>query len=340
MKLSDFDYDIPVELIAQVPLKERSSSRLMIVKDNIEHKNFSDIINYLEPGDVLVLNETKVEPCRLTGKKSTGAKTVFLIFNHIKDLDYEVQISSKKPRPGIIFEFEGGLTAEVISLSGLNFICRFNKDPKPLLEDIGEIPLPPYIKSQTKETKEQYQTVYAKNSGSIAAPTAGFHFTPTLLQQIEAKGIQIIKINLHVGYGTFLQVKQEDISKHHMHEEQYEISESAAKAINQRRGRLVIVGTTTLRAIESASNKLGIIHPKKSSTDIFIYPPYKFKSQVDILITNFHLPKSTLLMLVSAFASKATIDKAYQEAIKEKYRFYSFGDAMLLFACNAQSSDQ
>ena len=335
MKLETFDYELPKELIAQEPLDARSTSKLMVVKgdkpEDIEHKTFNNIIDYLKPGDVLVLNETKVEPCKLIGKKETGAKAQFILSKKIKPLTYEAQITTNKPKPGNTFIFPKQLEATIIEQKDMTFIVEFNKSPDPHLDEIGEMPLPPYIKTkQTPETKDKYQTVYAKNSGSIAAPTAGFHFTPELLRDIEKKGIKIVKVTLHVGYGTFLPVKTEDIKSHHMHEEEYEITQFAADAINNRTGRLIFVGTTSLRAIESASDDLGIIQPKKDSTDIFIYPPYDFKCRPELLITNFHLPKSTLLMLVSAFTSIETIKNAYQEAIKHNYRFFSFGDAMLL----------
>ncbi len=337
MKLQDFNYDLPKELIAQKPLDDRSSSKLMIVKNKeIQHKQFFDIIDILQPNDVLVINDTKVDPCQLHGNKETGAKAKFIISKHIKDLDYEVQITSNKVRPKNIFNFPDNLTAIVKEQSGMNFIVTFNKDPKPILEKHGEMPLPPYIKitqdqTNKKQIRQKYQTVYAKHSGSIAAPTAGFHMTPELIDILTEKGISIVKVILHVGYGTFLPVKTEDLKDHQMHEEWIEITKEAATTLNNRRKKLFILGTTALRAIESASDNFGIIHPCKKYTDIFIYPPYEFKSRPDALITNFHLPKSTLLMLVSAFTSKEIVFNAYNEAIKNNYRFFSFGDAMLLF---------
>lgn len=335
-QLSDYDYDLPKELIAQEPLKDRSGSKLMVVDGlNVQHKRFSDIVDFFEPGDVLVLNEAKVDPCRLRGHKSSGAKASFILSKRFDTKLYEVQITCNRVRLGDEFVFPEGLTAVVAERSGMNFIVEFNKDPQPLLPEIGEMPLPPYIRvPQTIDNRDlvrsQYQTVYAKTPGSIAAPTAGFHFTPELLQKIESKGVGVCMITLHVGYGTFLPVKESDIRDHKMHSEEFEISESSASIINNRRGRLILVGTTTLRALESASSEMGIIRAMRGSTDIFIYPPYDFKCRADMLITNFHLPKSTLLMLVSAFASKEVIDNAYREAIRNKYRFYSFGDAMLL----------
>ncbi len=331
MQLSDFDYNLPQELIAQEPLSQRDQSRLMVVKGKeIEHKKFHDILEYLEKGDVIVLNDTKVDPVKLTGKKATGAKAEFLISKKLNNRRYRCQITSNKVRKGNTFVFDKGLTAEVVSGSdGFEFEVEFNKDNiEDILQDIGEMPLPPYIKRPT--TREKYQTVFAKESGSIAAPTAGFHFTPELLRDIERKGVKIVKVTLHVGYGTFLPVKEEDIKRHNMHEEWFSISEEAADTINNRHRHLIIVGTTALRALESATDDLGIIQPKTDSTDIFIYPGYKFKLKPNMMITNFHLPKSTLIMLIAALVGLDNIMHAYKTAVEEKYRFYSFGDAMLL----------
>lgn len=330
MQLSDFDYDLPKELIAQEPLEQRDQSRLMVVKgDDIEHRQFQDILDYFKKDDVLVLNDTKVEPVKLSGQKSTGAKAEFIISKHLEGNRYMCQITSNKVRKGNVFEFDKGLTATVTSDSNdFEFEVEFNKDPKPVLEEIGDMPLPPYIKKPS--SRDQYQTVYAKHKGSIAAPTAGFHFTPTLLRDLEQKGVKIVYVTLHVSYGTFLPVKEDDIRKHNMHEEWYTISKETADAINNRQKRLIIVGTTALRALESATDDLGILQPKTDTTDIFIYPGYEFKLRPDMMITNFHLPKSTLIMLISALIGLEKIMHAYKVAVENKYRFYSFGDAMLL----------
>ena len=331
MKLSDFDYDLPKKLIAHEPLGQRDSSRLMMVKDReIKHKQFLDILTYLEKDDVLVLNDTKVEPVKLIGKKTTGAKAEFLVSKKISNSRFMCQIACHNVRKGNTFEFKKGLKAEIKKDSnGFEFEVEFNRDNvEELLQEIGEMPIPQYINKPS--TKKKYQTVYAKHSGSLAAPTAGFHFTPKLLRDIEKKGVKIAYTTLHVGYGTFLPVTTDNIKEHKMHEEWFSISEETADIINSRHKKLIIVGTTTLRALESTTDDIGILHPKTGSTDIFIYPGYEFKLRPDIMITNFHLPKSTLIMLISALIGRENILNAYKEAVKEKYRFYSFGDAMLL----------
>lgn len=331
MKLELFDYDLPKELIAQEPIEPRDASRLMVVKGkDVHHMHFRDILEYLEKDDVLVLNDTKVEPVKLKGKKSTGAKAVFLVSKKLSKRRFLCQITSNKVRPGNTFEFERDLTATVIRDSdGFEFEVEFNKDNVgELLQEIGEMPTPPYIKK--KASRKQYQTVYAKHPGSIAAPTAGFHFTPKLLRDIKNKGVKIVYITLHVGYGTFLPVKTDNIKEHKMHEEWFSIPEDTADIINSRHKRLIIVGTTALRALESATDDTGIVHAKTGTTDIFIYPGYEFKLRPDMMLTNFHLPKSTLIMLIAALIGRANILNAYKEAVNERYRFYSFGDAMLL----------
>jgi S-adenosylmethionine:tRNA ribosyltransferase-isomerase len=330
MRLDEFDYTLPPELIAQQPKEPRDKSRMMVVQGrNIEHRIFKDIIDILEKGDVLVLNETKVEPTKLVGKKTTGSPAEFIISKKLSDTRYECQIKTNKVKPGTEFEFKKGLKAKVVGGKDGIFEVEFNKDNiEDILQDIGDMPLPPYIKKRAE--REQYQTVFAKHSGSIAAPTAGFHFTPELLRDLEVKGIRIVKITLHVSYGTFLPVKEEDIENHHMHEEWFSISRQAADTINSRHKRLIIVGTTALRALESATDQLGIVQPRQGTTDIFIYPGYQFKLKPDMMITNFHLPKSTLIMLIAALAGLDNIMHAYKRAVEEKYRFYSFGDAMLL----------
>ncbi|MBU2561967.1 MAG: tRNA preQ1(34) S-adenosylmethionine ribosyltransferase-isomerase QueA [Nanoarchaeota archaeon] len=331
MKLSDFDYRLPKELIAQEPIEPRDASRLIVVKGkDIEHKTFKDVLNYLEKDDVIVLNDTKVEPVKLVGRKTTGSPAEFLVSKRLDERKYECQIKTNKVKIGAEFIFSKGLKGKVVGGKDGLFEVLFSSDHvDDLLQDIGEMPLPPYIKK--KSTKEQYQTVYAKHSGSLAAPTAGFHFTPALLRDIEKKGVKIVHITLHVSFGTFLPVKTDNIEEHHMHDEWFSISEEAADTINSRKKRLVIVGTTALRALESATDDIGIVHPKTGTTDIFIYPGYSFKLRPDLMITNFHLPKSTLIMLIAALIGLDSIMDAYKVAVEERYRFYSFGDAMLLF---------
>ncbi|MBI5880934.1 tRNA preQ1(34) S-adenosylmethionine ribosyltransferase-isomerase QueA, partial [archaeon] len=326
MKLSQFDYHLPKELIAQEPASPRDSSRLMVVKGSkIEHKTFKDIISYLKKDDVLVLNDTKVEPVKLLGRKATGSPAEFLVSKKLGPKTYECMIKTNKIKPGTEFVFSDDLKAKVVGGSDGIFEVLFNtEDLDDVLQRVGEMPLPPYITK--KATGEQYQTVFAKKSGSIAAPTAGFHFTPALLSDIERLGVEIVKVTLHVSYGTFLPVKTDDIEKHVMHEEWFDISKEAADAINNRVGRLIVVGTTALRTLESAADYLGIVHAKTGSTSIFIYPGYKFKLKPDMMITNFHLPKSTLIMLIAALIGLDNVMHAYDLAVKEKYRFYSFGD--------------
>ncbi|MBO7720066.1 tRNA preQ1(34) S-adenosylmethionine ribosyltransferase-isomerase QueA [Candidatus Saccharibacteria bacterium] len=345
MKTSDFDYTLPEELIAQTPLEDRSSSRLLIVdreNQNYEDKHFSDIIDYLNPGDALVLNETKVLPARIIGtKKETGGTVELLLLKeHEKDTWECLARPQKRLKPGTEVVFGKTketplLTATVTELydEGITFV-KFSYDGifLEILEKLGTMPLPPYIHKKLKD-QSRYQTVYAHNLGSSAAPTAGLHFTPELLKEIEEKEIKIIKITLHVGLGTFRPVQVDDVKKHKMHTESYEITEESARAINDVKnagGRIIAVGTTTVRTLETVATRHdGKIVADSGETDIFIYPGYEFKA-VGGLITNFHLPKSTLLMLVSAFATKDLIFKAYHHAIKEKYRFFSFGDAMFI----------
>ncbi len=331
MKLSEFDYHLPKELIAQEPASPRDASRLMVVKNGkLEHKVFRDVLDYLEKGDVLVINDTKVELVKLIGRKVTGSPAEFLVSKKLRDRVYECQIKTNKIKPGTEFIFNKDVKAKVVGGNDGVFEVAFNKDDMDgVLQDIGEMPLPPYIKK--KATREQYQTVFAKNSGSIAAPTAGFHFTPELLSKIEKRGVKIARVTLHVSYGTFLPVKSENIEDHKMHNEWFEVSKDAADFINSRKGRLVVVGTTSLRTIESAADETGKVKACSSSTGIYIYPGYKWKIRPDMMITNFHLPKSTLIMLIAALIGLKNIMDAYKVAIENKYRFYSFGDAMLLF---------
>ena len=335
MKLTDFDYDLPKELIAQAPLADRSGSKLMVVEGkSITHKVFSDIVAYFEKGDVLVINETKVEPVKLCGNKISGGAVELLIAKKIESNVYECSIKGSKIKEGTELKFPEDVSARVLSKSEEGFYTvEFDTDNlEDFLQKVGEMPLPPYIKSADSpgELRKKYQTVYAKTSGSIAAPTAGFHFTPSLLSALEKKGVLIAKITLHVGYGTFLPVKTESVEEHKMHAEWFEISPEAAELINNRRGRLTVVGTTSLRALESAADEMGAVGAMHGYTDKYIYPGYIFKLKPDMMITNFHLPKSTLIMLVAALAGLENIMNAYKIAVSEKYRFYSFGDAMLL----------
>ena len=340
MKTADFDYDLPQELIAQDPLEQRDSSRLLILdKETGErtHKIFHDIIDYLHEGDCLVINNTKGIPARLIGEREgTGGKVEVLLLKRRSDNVWETLVKpGKKARPGMRLSFGGGLlhaeVQEVVDEG--NRLIRFEYEGifEEILDQLGQMPLPPYITHQLKD-KNRYQTVYAKYEGSAAAPTAGLHFTEELLEQIQAKGVKIARVTLHVGLGTFRPVKVEDVTEHHMHTEFYHVSEEAADIINETKkqgGRVICVGTTSCRTIESAADDQGIVHATEGDTDIFIYPGYQFKV-LDCLITNFHLPESTLLMLVSALAGKENIMAAYREAVEMRYRFFSFGDAMFI----------
>lgn len=340
MELKDFTYNLPPELIAQDPLTDRSSSRLMVLDrktGKIEHKVFSDIINYLNPGDCLVINDTKVIPARLMGvKPETGAAIEILLLKRMENDCWECLVKpGKKARPGAIIEFGNGkLKGEIMEvLEEGNRIIKFSYEGifEEILDELGQMPLPPYITHKLQD-KNRYQTVYAKYEGSAAAPTAGLHFTPELLDAIKAKGVDIASVTLHVGLGTFRPVKVEKVEEHHMHSEFFCVEQEAADKINRARAggnRIICVGTTSCRTLESAANEDGTIPVKSGDTEIFIYPGYKFKA-VDCLITNFHLPESTLLMLISALADRETILGAYEEAVKEKYRFFSFGDAMFI----------
>ncbi len=339
MKVSDFNYELPEELIAQTPIKNRDESRLMILnkeKQNIEHKIFKDIIDYLEPGDVLVRNNTKVIPARLYGKKETGANVEFLLLNNIERDIWECIVRpGNKLHVGAKVTFgQGILTAEVLEImdGGTRKVQFYYKGIfNEILDKIGLMPLPPYIHEELKQ-KDRYQTVYAKYNGSAAAPTAGLHFTEELLEKIEQKGVNIANVTLHVGIGTFRPVKEETVEAHKMHSEHFYIKQEDVEKINETKKsgkRVIAVGTTSCRVLETIANENGIVKETEGDTKIFIYPGYKFKC-IDGLITNFHLPQSTLLMLVSALAGKDYIMKAYKEAVKEKYRFFSFGDAMLI----------
>ncbi len=339
MKVSDFNYDLPEELIAQTPIEKRDESRLMILdrkEQTIEHKKFKDIIDYLEPGDCLVRNNTKVIPARIYGKKETGANVEFLLLNNIEgDIWESIVRPGNKLHVGtkVIFG-DGILKAEILDIMPggtrkvkFSYKGIFNE----ILDKIGLMPLPPYIHEELKE-KDRYQTVYAKYDGSAAAPTAGLHFTPELLKKIEEKGIKIANVTLHVGIGTFRPVKEENVENHEMHTEHFYIKQEDVEKINETKKagkRVIAVGTTSCRVLETIADENGLVKETEEDTKIFIYPGYKFKC-LDGLITNFHLPQSTLLMLVSALAGKDYIMRAYEEAVKEKYRFFSFGDAMFI----------
>ena len=340
MKTSDFNYYLPDELIAQVPIQKRDESRLMVLDrktKTIEHKVFKDILDYLEPGDCLVRNNTKVIPARIYGKKQTGANVEFLLLNNIEgDIWESIVRPGNKLHVGTKVYFgDGLLVAEILEImpNGTRKVkFEYNGIFNEILDKIGLMPLPPYIHEELKD-KDRYQTVYAKYEGSAAAPTAGLHFTPELLEKLQKKGVEIANVTLHVGIGTFRPVKVDNIEEHEMHKEHFYIKEDDCIKINKAKKnnkRVIAVGTTSCRVLESiADEKTGMVAPIESDTQIFIYPGYKFKC-IDALITNFHLPESTLLMLVSALAGKDYILDSYNEAVKEKYRFFSFGDAMFI----------
>ncbi len=340
MKVSEFNYVLPEELIAQHPYDKRDEARLMMLnkKDQtIEHKVFKDVIDYLEPGDCLVINNTKVIPARLYGKKDTGANVEFLLLKRIEGDIWEAMVRpGGKLKPGAKVTFgEGLLNAEILDvLEGGNRKVKFEYKGifNEILDQIGLMPLPPYITEATREDNKKYQTVYAKYDGSAAAPTAGLHFTEELLEKIKEKGIEIANVTLHVGIGTFRPVKVENIEEHQMHSEHYYIKQEDADKINKAKKngkRVVAVGTTSCRVLESVADEKGMMKEIEGDTSIFIYPGYQFKC-IDCLITNFHLPESTLIMLVSSLAGKDFIMKAYEEAVKERYKFFSFGDAMMI----------
>ena len=340
MKKEDFYFDLPEELIAQDPLEDRSGSRLLVLDKETgetEHHIFREIVNYLNPGDCLVINDTKVIPARLIGEKEgTGAKVEVLLLKRKENDIWETLVKpGRKMKPGARLVFGNGLLkAEVIGVvEEGNRLIRFEYEGifEEILDQLGQMPLPPYITHQLEE-KNRYQTVYAKHSGSAAAPTAGLHFTPELLDEIKEKGVGIAHVTLHVGLGTFRPVKVENIQEHHMHSEFYRIEQSEADKINRAKEeghRVICVGTTSCRTVESAADENGRLRECSGWTEIFIYPGYKFKV-LDALITNFHLPESTLIMLVSALAGREHVLAAYEEAIRERYRFFSFGDAMFI----------
>ena len=340
MNVKDYDYDLPEELIAQDPLEDRSSSRLMVLDrqtGDVEHRHFTDILEYLHPGDCLVINNTKVIPARLFGvKEDTQAKTEVLLLKRKENDIWETLVKpGKKAKPGTKLVFgDGLLTAEVVDVvEEGNRLIQFHYDGifEEILDQLGQMPLPPYITHQLKD-KNRYQTVYAKYDGSAAAPTAGLHFTKELLQKVKDMGVDIAEVTLHVGLGTFRPVKVENVLDHHMHSEFYMVSQEAADKINRAKEsghRVIAVGTTSTRTLEAAADENGRLHETSGWTEIFIYPGYQFKV-IDALITNFHLPQSTLVMLVSALAGREHVLHAYEIAVKERYRFFSFGDAMLI----------
>ena len=339
MKKSDFYFDLPKELIAQEPIASRDQSRLLHLdrlSGEIEHRQFFNITEYLKAGDCLVLNNTRVLPARLYGIKPTGARVEFLMLNNLGNDNWEVITGpGRKAKTGDTFDFNGLLNAEITEvLDNGNRIAHFTYDASNIyevLDKIGEMPLPHYI-THTLDDKERYQTVYSKELGSAAAPTAGLHFTPELIRKIEEMGVKVAYVTLHVGIGTFRPVKAENIEDHEMHSEHYWVSAETAELINETKnngGRVIAVGTTSCRTLESASDENGRMKECCNSTNIFIYPGYKFRC-IDGLITNFHLPESTLIMLVSAFAGKENVMNAYETAIKERYRFFSFGDSMAI----------
>ncbi len=341
LKKKDFYFDLPKELIAQDPLEDRASSRLLVLdKDTgaVSHHVFREVADYLRPGDCLVLNDTKVIPARLLGQREgTGAHVEVLLLKRLESDVWEALVRpGKKCRPGTGLTFgDGLLKAQVLETGeeGSRLIRFFYEGIfEEVLDRLGEMPLPPYI-THKLEDKNRYQTVYAKYEGSAAAPTAGLHFTQELLEQIREKGVEIVSVTLHVGLGTFRPVKEENVLDHHMHSEHYQVSLEAAEKINRAReagGRIICVGTTSCRTLESAADEEGKVRPGSGDTDIFIYPGYRFKV-LDALITNFHLPESTLVMLVSALAGREQVLEAYEEAVRERYRFFSFGDAMFIY---------
>lgn len=340
MNVKDYDYDLPEELIAQDPLEDRSSSRLMVLDrqtGDVEHRHFTDILEYLHPGDCLVINNTKVIPARLFGvKEDTQAKIEVLLLKRKENDIWETLVKpGKKAKPGTKLVFgDGLLTAEVVDVvEEGNRLIQFHYDGifEEILDQLGQMPLPPYITHQLKD-KNRYQTVYAKYDGSAAAPTAGLHFTKELLQKVKDMGVDIAEVTLHVGLGTFRPVKVDNVLDHHMHSEFYMVSQEAADKINRAKEsghRVIAVGTTSTRTLEAAADENGRLHETSGWTEIFIYPGYQFKV-IDALITNFHLPQSTLVMLVSALAGREHVLHAYEIAVKERYRFFSFGDAMLI----------
>lgn len=330
--ISEFDYFLPKELIAQEGLAKRDKSRLLVYSKpskKIEHKTFENILGYFNNGDVIAINETKVNKWFLEGKKENGTKMTLTLTKRVSDKIFECFIAGRRPTIGKIIFFENGFYCEIKRAENYDFLVEFNKNPNELINNQGRLVLPPYIKTKLKD-ESRYQTIFARKEGSIAAPTAGLHFTNELIERLERKGVRFAKVCLNVGIGTFERIKSDDYTKHIMHSEDFEVSSECASIINERKGRLIIVGTTTLRALESSVSFQGKIFPNKGSTSLFIYPGYNFKLNFDAIITNFHLPKTSLLLLVASIIGKNELFRCYDEAIKKKYRFYSLGDAMLI----------
>jgi len=341
MKTADFDFHLPEELIAQHPAEQRDGSRMLVldrVSGSCSHERISSIVHHLHPGDALVVNNTRVIPARTMGAKETGGRVECLFVEPETGQEWWVMMkSSHRPRPGARIELDGGLELEVLEnrSDGLNRVrVEGPEDVLTYLEAHGEPPLPPYIKREhlCEDDPERYQTVYAKHAGAVAAPTAGLHFTPELLDQIRESGVQVVELTLHVGPGTFRPVKCEEVEEHHMDEERYEVTEEAARTLNKVResgGRIIAVGSTSVRTLETVVDDQGRIQAGSGRSGLFIYPPFSFRA-VDAILTNFHLPKSTLLMMMSAFVERETLLAAYREAVEERYRFFSYGDCMLM----------
>lgn len=330
--ISEFDYFLPKELIAQEGLAKRDKSRLLVYSKRtrqIAHRVFEDIGNYLNSGDIVAINETKVNKWLLEGKKESGAKMFLTLTKRVDDKRFECFVSGRRPVHGTKIIFENGFFCEIKRAENYDFLVEFNKNPDELINDKGRLVLPPYIKTKLKDDS-RYQTIFARKEGSIAAPTAGLHFTSELVNRLEEKGVRFAKVCLNVGIGTFEKIKSEDYTTHVMHSEDFEVSSDCANVINQRKGRLFVVGTTTLRALESSVSPEGKVLPNKGSTSLFIYPGYNFKLEFDAMITNFHLPKTSLLLLIASIIGKTELFRCYDEAIREKYRFYSLGDAMMI----------
>lgn len=334
LSLNDYDYDLPKELIAQSPADKRDQSRLLILNETtgvMSHKIFNDVIDYLKKDDILVINNTKVLEHKILGIKETGAPVELIIINEEDKDSCWCLVKTNKPRIGTIFLFGKKKTkAEIINKKDNLFLLRFDSDLALFIKENGLLPLPPYVKEPNKISPERYQTVFSKNPGSLAAPTAGLHFTNELLERIKKKGVTAAEVSLHVSYGTFLPIRSDNVLDHKMAPEYFEVTKKTADIINNRKGRLIVVGTTSLKCLESATDENGVVQPKAGWSELYITPAHKPRLKLDAMITNFHLPKSTLIILVCTFFDKEKIFTAYKEAIKEKYRFYSFGDAMMI----------
>lgn len=329
--LKDYDFHLPKELIAQQPIRPRNLSRLMIVNaDGVEHRRFKDILSYFREGDVLVLNNTKVLPNKIYGKKSTGASANMIVEEKCSNSKYyRCRVQSRNPIIGTKYNFPGSLVAEIMNKEGDIFFVQFNKDPVPVLKKYGKLPTPNYVKGELRR-KDHYQTTFSKEEGSLAAPTSGLHFTRSMLEALKSKGVRVCYVTLHISFGTFKPIDEsKSVLEHKMDKEYYVVSKRTADVINDRKGRLIVCGTTSFKALESCSDKNGVVVPKSEYSDIFIYPGRKFHIEPDMMITNFHLPKSTLVLFVSAYFGKDRVLNAYNEAVREEYRFFSLGDATL-----------